>query len=181
MPVTNAEKVSLRYTMVEHDMGEQELVAQQRAPGEYVAEGSPTAMFGTWKVLAIVRIPARLDVRALFTVPITNTAGQTAQVIPIATYNVIVFAEPGQPLAGAPIGLNIVVIDQKGDAVKGKAVRATFNGPSTQGPIDAKEDPNTLGPGRYRIDIPALDAGQWKITLAIANEGTGTYTLDVSK
>src|SRR5439155_1124848 len=67
-PVTNAEKVSLRYTMVEHDMGEQELVAEQRAPGEYVAEGSPTAMFGTWKVLAIVRIPARLDVRALFTV-----------------------------------------------------------------------------------------------------------------
>ncbi|TMB78676.1 MAG: hypothetical protein E6J52_04250 [Chloroflexi bacterium] len=181
VPVTNAEKVSLRYTMVEHDMGEQELVAQQRAPGEYVAEGSPTAMFGTWKVLAIVRIPARLDVRALFTVPITNTAGQTAQVIPIAAYNVIVFAEPGQPLAGAPIGLNIVVIDQKGDPVKGKAVRATFSGPSTQGPIDAKEDPNTLGPGRYRIDIPALDAGQWKITLAIANEGTGTYTLDVSK
>jgi hypothetical protein len=138
-------------------------------------------MFGTWKILAIVRLPGRLDVRALFTVPITNTAGQAAQVIAIAPYNVIVFAEPGQPQAGAPIGLNIVIVDAKGDPVSGKKVRATFAGPGTQAPIDAKEDPATLGPGRYRIDIPALDAGQWKITLAIGSEGSGTYTLDVSK
>jgi len=60
-------------------------------------------------------------------------------------------------------------------------VRAAFNGPGTQSPIDAKEDPNTLGPGRYRIDVPALDAGQWKIALSIGNEGTGTYTLEVAK
>jgi len=180
-PLTNAEKVALRYTMVEHDMGEQELVAAQRAPGEYVAEGSPTAMFGTWKVLAIVRIPGRLDVRALFTVPITNTGGQTAQVLPVASYSVIVFAEPAQPQAGAPIALNLVIVDAKGDPVKGKAVRATFSGPATQAPLDAKEDPNTLGPGRYRIDIPALDAGEWKITIAVGSEGTGTYTLDIAK
>ncbi|MEA2661452.1 MAG: copper transport protein, partial [Chloroflexota bacterium] len=46
-PVTHAEKVALRFTMVEHDMGETELVAEERAPGEYVAVGSPTAMYGT--------------------------------------------------------------------------------------------------------------------------------------
>ena len=113
--------------------------------------------------------------------PITNTAGQTAQVIAVATYNLIVFAEPAQPQASAPIGLNIVVVDQKGDPVNGKAVRATFSGPGAQSPIDAKEDPNTLGPGRYRVDIAALDAGQWKITLSVGNEGSGTYTLDVAR
>jgi len=167
--------------MVEHDMGEQELVATQRAPGEYVAEGSPTAMFGTWKVLAIVRLPGRLDVRALFSVPIVNAAGQTAQVIPIAPYNVIVFAEPAQPQANAPLALNMVIVDAKGEPVKGKAVRATFSGPATQAPIDAKEDAATLGPGRYRVDVAALDAGQWKVTLSIGNEGSGTYTLDIAK
>jgi hypothetical protein len=179
--VTNAEKVTLRYTMVEHDMGEQELVAEQRAPGEYVAEGSPTAMFGTWKVLAIVRIPGRLDVRALFAVPITNTAGQAAQVVQVAPYNLIVFAEPSQPQAAAPIALNIVIVDAKGDPVTGKKVRATFTGPGTQAPIDAREDPTTLGPGRYRIDIAGLDAGQWKVALGVGSEGTGAYTLEVAR
>ena len=180
-PVTNADRVALRFTMVEHDMGEQELVATQRAPGEYTAEGSPTAMFGTWKVQVIVRLSGRLDTRALFTVPIANTGGQTAQVVAVPPYNLIVFADPSQPQAAAPIALNVVIVDAKGDPVSGKAVRATFSGPGTQAPIDAKEDPATLGPGRYRVDIPSLDAGTWKIALAVGNEGSGTYTLDVAR
>ncbi|HKW78439.1 MAG TPA: CopD family protein, partial [Candidatus Limnocylindria bacterium] len=180
-PVTEAEKVALRFTMVEHDMGEQELVAAQRAPGEYVAEGSPTAMFGTWRVQTIVRLPGRLDTRAIFTVPITNTGGQAAQVLPVPPYTVIVFAEPSQPQAGAPITLNAVVINEKGDPVQGLKVRATFSGPSSVQPIDAKEDPATLGPGRYRIDIPALDAGVWKIAIALGSAGSGTFTLDVTR
>ena len=180
-PVSNAERVALRFTMVEHDMGEQELVATARAPGEYTAEGSPTAMFGTWKVQVIVRLPDRLDARALFTVPIANAGGQTAQVVSVPPYSLIVFADPSSPQAAAPIALNVVIIDAKGDPVQGKAVRATFAGPSTVAPIDAKQDPATLGPGRYRIDIPSLDAGTWKIALAVGNEGSGTYTLEVAR
>jgi copper transport protein len=179
--VTSAERVALRFRMVEHDMGEQELVAAQRAPGEYTAEGSPTAMFGTWKVQVIVRLPGRLDSRALFTVPVANTGGQTAQVVPVPPYNLIVFADPSSPQAAAPIALNVVIVDAKGDPVSGKAVRASFTGPGTQSPIDAKEDPNTLGPGRYRVDIPSLDAGTWKIALSVGNEGSGTYTLDIAR
>jgi hypothetical protein len=167
--------------MVEHDMGEQELVTTQRAPGEYVAEGSPTAMFGTWKVQTIVRLPGRLDTRALFTVPIVNSGGQAAQVVSIPPYNLIVFAEPSQPQAAAPITLNVVLIDAKGDPVQGKPLRATFSGPGTQAPIDGQEDPATIGPGRYRFDIAGLDAGQWKMTLSVGNEGSGTYTLDVAR
>ena len=34
-------------------MGEQELVATERAAGEYVANGSPTAMYGTWRIQTI--------------------------------------------------------------------------------------------------------------------------------
>ncbi len=180
-PVTNAEKVTLRFTMVEHDMGVQDLDASERAPGEYVAEGSPTAMFGTWKVQAIVRLPGRLDVRALFTVPIANTGGQTAQVITIPPYNVIAFADPAEPQAGAPIAVNLVVTDASGDPVQGRTVSASFSGPGTQGAIEAKEDPATLGPGRYRVDIPSLDAGQWKITVTVGDAGSGTYTLDVAR
>ena len=186
-PIADAEKVSLRFTMDEHDMGEQELVATPRAPGEYVAEGSPTVMFGTWKVQAIVRLAGRLDTRALFSVPIANAGGQAAKVIDIPAapatpvYRLIVFADPSQPQAGAPITLNAVLIDTKGDPVTGKQVRASFSGPGTQAPLDGTEDATTLGPGRYRFDIPSLDAGSWKVTLAVGGEGSGTYTLDVTR
>jgi copper transport protein len=186
-PVTDAEKVTLRFTMVEHDMGIQDLDAAQRAPGEYVAEGSPTAMFGTWKVDTIVRLAGRLDLHALFTVPIQNNSGQIAQVIPVPPppaapqNNLVVFTDPSQPVSGAPITINIVVIDTKGDPVQGQKVTASFSGPGTQAPIDAKEDAVTLGPGRYRIEIPALDAGQWKVSLTLGSIGSGTYTLDVTR
>jgi nitrogen fixation protein FixH len=180
-PVTNAEKVALRFTMVEHDMGEQELVATQRAPGEYVAEGSPTAMFGTWKVQTIVRLPGRLDIRALFTVPIANTSGAVAQVIAIPPYQLIVFADPSQPAAGAPVAINVVLTDAKGDPVQGKKLSASFSGPAAQAPIAAVEDASQLGPGRYRVDVPALEAGSWKVTIEIAAEGTGAFTLEVAR
>jgi uncharacterized membrane protein len=180
-PVTSAERVALRFTMVEHDMGEQELVAAQRAPGEYVTEGSPTAMFGTWKVQTIVRLAGRLDLRALFTVPIANNGGQVAQVVTIAPYNLIVFADPSQPQAGAPITINIVLVNAQGDPVSSKVVRASFAGPGAPFDSGATEDAAKLGPGRYQIVVPALDAGSWKITLAVGAEGTGVYTLDVGR
>lgn len=180
-PVTNAELVAIRFTMVEHDMGEQELVAAQRAPGEYVAEGSPTAMFGTWKLQTIVRLAGRLDLRALFTVPIANNGGQLAQVVSVAPYNLIVFAEPSQPQAGAPVTINIVLVNAQGDPVSGKTVRASFAGPGAALDTLAAEDPAKLGPGRYQIAVPALDAGTWKITLAVGTDGTGVYTLDIGR
>ena len=180
-PVTNAERVAIRFTMVEHDMGEQELIAVQRAPGEYVAEGSPTAMFGTWKLQAIVRLPGRLDLRALFTVPIANNGGQLAQVITIAPYNLIVFADPSQPLAGAPFTINVVLVNAQGDPVSGKTLRASFVRPGSRIDALAAEDVAKLGPGRYSIAVQALDAGTWKITLAVGNEGSGVYALDVGR
>jgi copper transport protein len=180
-PVANAEAVLIRFTMVEHDMGIQELVAKPRAPGEYVAEGSPTAMFGTWKLETIVRLAGRLDTRALFTVPIANTGGQVAQVVTIPPYNMVVFADPTEPQAGAPVAINMVLIDAKGEPVSGKTVTATFAGPSPAPPQTAKEDPAKLGPGRYQIDLTGLDAGTWKVTIAIENEGSGVYSLEVAR
>jgi copper transport protein len=175
-PITGAEKVALRFTMVEHDMGEQELVATERAPGEYVAEGSPTAMLGTWKVQVIVRLAGKPDIQALFTVPVSQAEGQgaTTKIIPVAPYQLIVFTEPIQPQAGAPLTINVVMVDAKGDPVTGKKVHATFSGPSTAPALDAVENPAELGPGRYRFTVPGLDAGTWKITISI-------YELDVSR
>src|SRR5258708_25390104 len=124
-PVTRAEKVALRFTMVEHDMGEAELVGEERAPGEYVAIGSPTAMYGTWHVQVIVRLTGRDDVTTLFTVPI-SAGGQTASAAALTTksFALVVFPEPSAPVAGAPIHLNIVVLDPRAPAT-GRAVTAT--------------------------------------------------------
>jgi copper transport protein len=180
-PISGAEKVALRFTMVEHDMGEQELVATERAPGEYVAEGSPTAMLGPWKVQVIVRLAGRLDIQALFTVPVAQPAGQdaTTKVVSVPPYQLIVFSEPFKPQAGAPLTINVVVVDSKGDPVTGKKLRATFAGPATQAPLDAVENTAELGPGRYRFTMPGLDAGSWKITIAVSDAGSGVYDLDV--
>jgi len=182
-PISGAQKVALRFTMVEHDMGEQELVATERAPGEYVAEGSPTAMLGTWKVQVIVRLAGRPDNSALFTVPVSQPAGQeaTTKIIAIPPYQLIVFSEPFQPQAGAPLTINVVVVDSKGDPVTGKKVHATFNGPSTAPPLDAIENTAELGPGRYRFTLPGLEAGSWKITIGVSDAGSGVYDLEVSR
>jgi copper transport protein len=182
-PIVGAEKVALRFTMVEHDMGELELVATERAPGEYVAEGSPTAMFGTWKAEAIVRLTGRADIRALFTVPISPAAGQdaTTKILAVPPYQLIVFAEPFDPQAGAPLTINVVVVDAKGDPVIGKKLRATFSGPGTVAPLDAVENVAELGPGRYRFTVPGLEAGTWKITIAVDGAGSGVYELVVSR
>ena len=182
-PISGAEKVALRFTMVEHDMGEQELVATERAPGEYVAEGSPTAMLGTWKVQVIVRLAGRPDITALFTVPVSQAAGQeaTTKIIAIPPYQLIVFAEPFQPQAGAPLTINVVVVDAKGDPVTGKKVHATFSGPATAPPLDAVENTAELGPGRYRFTVPGLEAGSWKITISVSDAGSGVYDLEVTR
>lgn len=184
-PVAGAEKVAFRFTMVEHDMGEQELVATERAAGEYVANGSPTAMYGTWKIQTIVRRAGLEDVSAVFTVsvsvPVRGGGATTSQVVTIGPYTTIVFTDPATPQSGAPFTMFAVVIGADGNPVVGKQVRATFAGPSSQAPLDATEDAATLGPGRYNIVIAGLDPGAWKVTIAIGTEGTGTYSLDVSR
>ena len=183
-PVTGAEKVAFRFTMVEHDMGEQELVATERAPGEYVANGSPTAMYGTWKIQTIVRLTGREDVSTVFTIPVGAPSGggsTTSQVLTVGPYTMIVFTDPASPQSGAPLTMFAVLIGQDGNPVTGKQLRATFSGPTSQPPIDATEDAATLGPGRYKFAIAGLDAGTWKVAIAIGNEGAGAYSLVVSR
>jgi copper transport protein len=183
-PVTGAEKVAFRFTMVEHDMGEQELVAAERAAGEYVANGSPTAMYGTWKVQTIVRLVGREDVSTVFTVPVglvTGGTSTTSQVLTVGPYTMIVFTDPATVQSGAPLTVFAVLIGQDGNPVTGKHLRATFSGPATQAPIDATEDAATLGPGRYKFAIAGLDAGAWKVAVAVGTEGTGAYSLEVSR
>ncbi|TMC47337.1 MAG: hypothetical protein E6J23_00020 [Chloroflexi bacterium] len=183
-PVTGAEKVALRFTMVEHDMGQQELVATERAAGEYVAQGSPTAMYGTWKIQTIVRLAGKEDVSTIFTVPVGAPGGPSSTPAPpltIGPYTAIVFTDPAAPQAGAPITLFALLVGTDGNPVIGKKLHATFSGPASQGPLDASEDRAAFGPGRYRFDIAGLEAGTWKVTLAVGNEGTGTYSLVVSR
>jgi copper transport protein len=181
-PVTGAEKVAFRFTMVEHDMGEQELVATERAPGEYVANGSPTAMFGTWRIQTIVRLAGREDVSTVFAFPVGAGGGATtSQVVTVGPYTTIVFTDPAAPQAGAPLVMFAVVVGADGNPVTGKQVRATFEGPSSEAPIEATEDAATLGPGRYKFEIAALEAGTWKVTIAVGSEGTGLYSLEVSR
>ncbi|MGH2379468.1 MAG: FixH family protein, partial [Candidatus Limnocylindria bacterium] len=176
-PVTDAQRVAFRFTMVEHDMGENELVAEQRAPGEYAASGSVTSMFGTWRVETIVRLPGEPDVRATFEVPIgaPTGPGAVAKVVPAAPYSLVVFVDPPQPVAGAPLTLHVVVVDSAGEPVPGQALAVTFTGPGTE-QVEATE----TATGRYEAAVAALDAGEWTATITIGdNEGSGAYEFEV--
>jgi len=179
-PVVKAEKVALIFTMVEHDMGKTELVAVERAPGEYVAEGSPTAMFGTWLVESIVRRTGREDVRTVFTVPIAapeGGAGASARAIPAGPYTAIVFTDPALPAAAAPLTIDLILVDAKGDPVPGKTPTLTFEGPAPAGALVARE----AGPGRYVFQVAALEAGTWQAKVALDAEVSLTYGFEVSR
>ena len=68
-----------------------------------------------WKAdPTIVRLPGKDDVRALFVVPISQQGGQgaTAMALAAGAYNLVVFPEPSLPVEGAPIALNVVVLDK---------------------------------------------------------------------
>jgi len=177
-PVTDALRVVFRFTMKEHDMGENELVAEQRSPGEYVASGSFTAMFGTWRLQTIVRRPDRADVTTTFEVSIGAPAGPgaVARVVQAPPYTLIVYVDPAQPVAGAPLKLNIVLVDAKGDPVPAKAVRVTFSGPGSEA-ADARE----ISSGRYDAAVPALEAGRWTATIQVGTDAKGEYTFDVAR
>ena len=141
-------------------------------------------MYGTWKIQTIVRLAGREDVSTVFTVPVGAPTGggtATSQVVTIGPYTAIVFTDPATPQSGAPITMFAVIIGKDGNPVTGKQVTATFSGPSSQPPMNAIEDAATLGPGRYKFPIAALDPGKWSITITVGNEGSGPYSLDVSR
>ncbi|HUQ16658.1 MAG TPA: copper resistance protein CopC [Candidatus Saccharimonadales bacterium] len=179
-PLTDPQKVVLRFTMVEHDMGETELVTTQRAPGEYVADGSVTAMYGTWKVQAIIRRAGLEDVTTVFSVPINQSGTATAAALTAGPYQLVVFPEPAAPQAGAPITFNIVVVDQKGDPVSGKTVSGTVVG-ERKGPAPAPIAASQVSVGRYSITVDALEAGPWRLTIAIGSEGQADYQFTVAQ
>jgi copper transport protein len=175
-PVTDAQKVAFRFTMVEHDMGETELVARQRAPGEYVAEGSVTVMFGTWRAEAIVRLADRDDVRAVFSVPIgAGTAATAARALRAGPYTLVAFTDPAPVVAGAPFSLHVVVVDGKGDPVPARAVLVTPSGPGRAAAATAAE----ASPGRYVVPFAALDAGAWQLVISLDGV-SAAYPLDVT-
>lgn len=177
-PLTDPEKVVLRFTMVEHDMGESELVTTQRAPGEYVADGSVTAMYGTWKVQAIVRRAGHEDASTVFAVPITQSGTATAAALAAGPYQLVVFPDPASPQAGAPITLNIVVVDQKGEPQSGKSVTGSLVGEGKGPPLPLAATPES--PGRYTMTVAALEPGAWRLTIAIGSEGQADYQFTVA-
>jgi len=176
-PVTDAQKVVFRFTMVEHDMGETELVAEQRAPGEYVAEGSVTAMFGTWHLETIVRLSGRDDVRTVFDVSIgAGSSATAAPALNAGPFTLIAFTDPSPVVAGAPFSLHVVIVDAKGDPVRARTVLVTPSGPRQADAVTATE----ASPGRYRAPFAALDAGAWQLVISL-DGASAAYALDVTR
>ena len=140
-------------------------------------------MFGTWKVETIVRLAGRDDVRALFVVPISQQGGQgaTAMALSANAYNLVVFPDPSLPVEGAPIALNVVVLDKKGDPAVGQKITGTLAPKSGQPAPNETLVATELGSGRYRMDIAALAKGSWAVTLTIADpSNAAVYTFTVS-
>lgn len=167
-PAADVERVILRFTMQTMDMGESELEATQRRPGEWVAEGSATSMYGPWSALVIVRRTGRDDLRADFTLELVAPAGSVAaaRVIRAEPYTLVVFADPAEPVAGSPFSINIVVADEQGQAVTDASLRGTLQGPE---PLDLT--PVSASAGRYAFPIRGLPAGVYTAAIEIVRAG----------
>ena len=180
-PAGDVERVLLRFTMQTMDMGESELEAKPRRPGEWVAEGSATSMYGPWNALVIVRRSDRDDLRAVFTLELVVPTGSAAaaRVISTPPYTLIVFADPAEPVAGAPFSINIVVADEKGQAVSDATLRGTLQGPE---PMELAGV--SASAGRYAFPIRGLPAGVYTAAIEIVRSGASTrasFILEVAR
>jgi copper transport protein len=94
-PITDAEKIALRFTMQTMDMGETELTAIHRGEGHYVAQGGALVMDGPWQIEAVVRRPGRDDVRPVFAVDVRAPAptGGRITAAPLAEGDVLLGVE----------------------------------------------------------------------------------------
>ena len=73
-PVTDAQRVALRLTHADMDMGEAEAIAESRGDGHYVASGPFISMSGNWNIRAIIRRAGVLDVDTTLRFPVGSTA-----------------------------------------------------------------------------------------------------------
>jgi len=91
-----------------------------------------------------------------------------------------VFSDPSAPIAGAPIQITIIVLEN-GQPASGRAITGTSTAKDGQ-PTTGETFPAVeLGSGRYRIDIPALAQGRWTMRIQIGGPAeTADYSFAVS-
>ncbi|MEP7287654.1 MAG: copper resistance protein CopC [Chloroflexota bacterium] len=96
-PIDNTEKVALIFDMVEHDMGQQEAVADRVEPGHYVVQGGYISMIGTWQTEVLVRRTGQDDARTMLTMPVVS-------IQPLPSSPTLV------TLSRAVLGLQIIIV-----------------------------------------------------------------------
>lgn len=82
-PVADAQRVTLRITMLDMDMGESEAIAIPRGNGHYTTSGPYLAMSGHWETRVIVRRAGLDDVDAPFRLAIGAVAGTPVASTPV--------------------------------------------------------------------------------------------------
>jgi mono/diheme cytochrome c family protein len=94
-PVDGAEKVALIFSMVDMDMGVNEVPLASQGNGVYATDTGIASMVGTWHAEALVRRAGRDEVRSTFEFPLADQAlpGGVTQ------------GRPGQGAPGQGIGL----------------------------------------------------------------------------
>ena len=69
-PVIDADKVELRFDMLDMDMGESVMGLQHAGNGAYQGQSSDISMPGHWRIQALIRLPGELDQRLSFDVDV---------------------------------------------------------------------------------------------------------------
>ena len=92
----------------------------------------------------------------------------------------MVFPDPTLPVAGAPIQLSVIALDN-GQPATGRTVTGTITAKDGQPAPGDTFAATEIGAGRYRIDIPALAQGRWTLRVQIGGpQETADYTFSVS-
>ncbi len=67
-PVSDAEKVELRFDMLDMNMGESALELRNQGQGVYAGQTNVLGMGGRWRIETLIRLPGQLDQRTSFDV-----------------------------------------------------------------------------------------------------------------
>jgi len=104
-PVVDTEKVALIFTMLEHEMGQSEVVADNIGNGRYVAQTGNVAMPGAWRAEVLIRRAGLDDARTALVLPIRASARSTGQGAGFAP----VLVDPSRAVIGALIVISGLV------------------------------------------------------------------------
>lgn len=163
-PVTDASKVTVRFSLPSQNVGESEAVAQPSSNGAYRLTGPYMGVPGDWTVEVVARRPGHDDARSVFTVPVVAPRVVSRDNIRFELRTV-----PVKPSAGEGTKLKLLVTDLAGKPAPAQSVSLVMLMP--QHAYYEEVALRDEGDGAYTGETPLAMSGEWLAESSVKRPG----------